>query len=302
MTTRKEYIWMLAFLIFSFFLSGCSFNKAVLHPTKLYKTTTNIAWVDSAGDSNFVYFSGRNHQPAFLKNSKDTIHLNYTIESVLFKSSNGDTLNGWFLKPKNQTPAITLLQLHGNAGTMYHYLKMSSLLKYGFQIFMFDYSGYGFSQGKATRNHVLPDALSALDYLLTRKDVKETKLVVYGQSLGGNLAPVVASGRQNNIDGLVIEGGFSSYKDIAAKRYGFIGRILIAEKYSAMKSIKVYNKPLLSMHSPKDRTVPFDLGKKLFDNANEPKMFFEINKECHLCGSIFYPEEISQKIKSMLAK
>jgi fermentation-respiration switch protein FrsA (DUF1100 family) len=167
---------------------------------------------------------------------------------------------------------------------------------------MFDYSGFGFSQGKATRDNVLTDALSALDYLKTRQEVKGTKLVVYGQSLGGNLAPVVASKRQNEIDGLVIEGGFSSYKDMAAKRFGFLGRILIAEKYSAMKSIKTYKKPLLSMHSPQDQTVPFDLGKKLFDNANEPKTFFEMNKRCHLCGSIYYSDEISQKIKNMLSK
>lgn len=294
-------IWIMTFLILSFFLSGCSFNKAVLHPTKFHKTKTNLVWVDPSADTLSLYFSGSNHQPTtLLKNWKDTIELNYKIESVLFKRTNGDTLNGWFLKPKNQTPTITLLQLHGNAGTLANYLQLSSLLKFGFQIFMFDYSGFGFSQGKATRDNVLTDALSALDYLKTRHEIAGTKLVIYGQSLGGNLAPVVASLRQNDIDGLVIEGGFSSYKDIAAKRYGFIGRILIAEKHSALKSIKSYKKPLLSIHSREDMTVPFDLGKKLFDNANEPKTFFEMAKKCHLCGTVYYSDEISQKIKSML--
>jgi dipeptidyl aminopeptidase/acylaminoacyl peptidase len=301
MTTRKEYLWMGAYMILSFFLTGCSFNKAVLHPTKFHKTTANVVWVDTNSNTFCLYFSGNNHQPTtFLKNWKDTIITCYTIESVLFKSSNGDTLNGWFLKPKNQTPTITLLQLHGNAGTLANYLQMSSFLEYGFQIFMFDYSGFGFSTGKATRNNVLTDALSALNYLKSRKEVTGTKLVIYGQSLGGNLAPVVASKRQNDIDGLVIEGGFSSYKDMAAKKYGFVGRLLIAEKYSAMKSIKTYKKPLLSMHSAEDQTVPFDLGKKLFDNANEPKTFFEMAKKCHLCGSVYYSDEISKKIKSML--
>ena len=292
---------MVTFLILSIFLSSCSFNKTVLHPTKFLKTTTNIAWIDSNADTLCIYFSGNNHQPTiFRKNCRDTVDISFTIESVLFKNTKGDTLNGWLLKPKNQTPTITLLQLHGNAGSLYNYLKMSSFLKYGFQIFMFDYSGFGFSQGKATRDNVLTDALSALDYLKTRKEIKGTRLVIYGQSLGGNLAPVVASKRQNEIDGLVIEGGFSSYKDMAAKRFGFLGRILIAEKYNAMKSIKTYKKPLLSMHSPQDKTVPFDLGKKLFDNANEPKILFEMNKICHLCGSVYYSDEISRKIKNML--
>jgi len=165
---------------------------------------------------------------------------------------------------------------------------------------MFDYSGFGFSQGKATRNNVLTDALAAFDYLKTRQEVKGTKMVIYGQSLGGNLAPVVASKRQNETDGLVIEGGFSSYKDMAAIKYGFLGRILIAEKYSAMKSIQTYRKPLLSIHSSEGHTVPFDLGKKLFDNANEPKTFFKMAKRCHLCGTVYYPDEISQKIKSIV--
>jgi dipeptidyl aminopeptidase/acylaminoacyl peptidase len=273
----------------------------VLHPAKFLKTTTNITWIDPNADTLCLYFSGSNHQPTTLmKNWKDTVDLIYTIESVLFKNANGDTLNGWFVKPKNQTPTFTLLQLHGNAGTLYNQLKMTSFLKYGFQIFMFDYSGFGFSQGKAKRKNVLTDALSALDYLKTRQDVKGTKLVIYGQSLGGNLAPVVASKRQNEIDGLVIEGGFSTYKDMAAKKFGFIGRILIAEKHNAMKSIKTYKKPLLSIHSREDNTVPFELGKKLFDNANEPKIFFEMAKKCHLCGSIYYSDEISQKIRGML--
>jgi dipeptidyl aminopeptidase/acylaminoacyl peptidase len=288
-------------MILLFFLPGCSFNKAVLHPTKFNKTMTNVVWVDYHADTFCLYFSGNNHQPTtFIKNWKDTIVTGYTIESVFFKSTDGDTLNGWFLKPKNQTPKITLLQLHGNAGTIANYLQLSSFLEYGFQVFMFDYSGFGFSQGKATRNNVLADALSALDYLKTRQDVAGTKLVIYGQSLGGNFAPVVASKRQNEIDGLVIEGGFSSYKDMAAKTYGILGRILIAEKYSAMKSIKTYTKPLLSIHSREDPTVPFVLGKKLFDNANEPKTFFEMARKCHLCGAVYYSDTISQKIKSLV--
>ena len=87
---------------------------------------------------------------------------------------------------------------------------------------------------------------------------------------------------------------------MAAKKYGFLGRLLIAEKYSAVNYIKTYHKPLLSIHSAEDKTVPFDMGKKLFDNANEPKTFFELMKKCHLCGSVYYSDEISQRIKSML--
>ena len=90
------------------------------------------------------------------------------------------------LKPKNVTPTITLLHFHGNAGFLLsQYQAMTPLLKYGFQIFVFDYSGFGFSEGKATRTNVLIDGNSALTYVKSRDDIKNTKLVIYGQSLGG---------------------------------------------------------------------------------------------------------------------
>ena len=123
-------------------------------------------------------------------------------------------------------------------------------------------------------------------------------MVIYGQSLGGHLSAVVAAQRQNDIDGLVIEGAFSSHKDIAANIAGIFGRIFVNEKYSAVKSIKDYKKPLLVIHSTEDKIIPFKMGQKIFDNANSPKEFFEIKKE-HILGPKFYTDEISKKIKSM---
>ena len=170
-----------------------------------------------------------------------------------------------------------------------------------FQVFIFDYSGFGFSEGKATRKQVLSDANAALNYIKGREDVKGTKLVIYGQSLGGHLSAVVAAQRQEEIDGLVIEGAFSSHKDIAAENAGFFGRLLVCEQYSASESIRNYKKPVLIIHSTEDDIIPFEMGKKLFDNANNPKEFYEI-KHCHMCGPDFYAESIAQKIKKMVGK
>jgi alpha-beta hydrolase superfamily lysophospholipase len=175
---------------------------------------------------------------------------------------------------------------------------MTPLIKNGFQIFMFDYSGFGFSEGKAKKENILIDAFSALNYLKSRQDVMNTKLIIYGQSLGGHLSAVVASQKQNDIDGLVIEGAFSSHKDIAAYTLGIFGRIIVNEKYSAIKSIKDYKKPLLIIHSTEDETIPFNMGRKIFENANLPKEFYEI-KHKHILGTKYYSEEISKKMKSM---
>ena len=135
----------------------------------------------------------------------------------------------------------------------------------------------------------------------TIQDNKGTKLIIYGQSLGGHLAAVVAKQREKDIDALVIEGGFSSHKDIAKSKGGFLGKLFIKEMYSGKISIKDFHKPLLVIHSSEDKEVPFALGKILFDNANEPKEFYEI-KNCHICGPQFYADTISQKIKELLNK
>jgi fermentation-respiration switch protein FrsA (DUF1100 family) len=256
--------------------------------------------MSAPGDTTIVDFDSINHQPHFLKNGRDTIAQDYTIESVVFKSGNGNLLNGWFVRSKDVAPDVTLLHVHGNGGfVLTQYMGLVPLLKYGFQFFVFDYSGYGFSKGESTRNNILADAHAALTYLKTREDVGGTRVVVYGQSLGGHLSAVLAEQRQHDIDALVIEGAFSSHKDIAAEHAGFIGRWLVTEPYSASKSIRDYKKPVLVIHSTEDEIIPYEMGQKLFSLANEPKSFYEI-RHCHICGPENYPDSISAKIYSML--
>ncbi|MBE7442586.1 MAG: alpha/beta fold hydrolase [Flavobacteriales bacterium] len=286
------------------FLTACSFNKMYLQPTNLPEIPPDKDKVSitttTKNDTTLVEFNTKTLQPTFLKKNKDTINLDYTIESVIFKSSSGNNLNGWLLKPKTVKPTITLLHFHGNAGFLLsQYQAMTPLLNYGFQVFVFDYSGFGFSEGKATRNNVLLDGNSALTYIKSRDDVKNTKLVIYGQSLGGHLSAVVAQQRQTDIDGLVIEGAFSSHKDIASETAGVFGRMFVSEKYSAYKSIQEYKKTVLVIHSTEDEVIPFKMGQKIFENANTPKEFYEI-KKCHICGPDFYADSISQKIINMI--
>ena len=98
----------------------------------------------------------KTRQPLFLNKKGDTISLNYTVHSTIFKSSSGNNLNGWLLKPKNQISEITILHLHGNGGLLYsQYKSMEPLLKFGFQIFLFDYSGYAFQKERQQEKTLL---------------------------------------------------------------------------------------------------------------------------------------------------
>ncbi len=279
-------------------LTSCSFNKAFLKPTKIPVAVKKVT-IKTETDTTIISFIGDNHQPVLTQKNGQPVELDYTIESVIFKSTNQNKLNGWLLRPKNVTPTITLLHLHGNEGALINqYQAISPLLKNGFQIFVFDYSGFGFSEGVATRDNIYIDALSALDYIKSRQEVKNTKLIIYGQSIGGHLGAVLGTEQQQKIDGLVIEGGFSSYKDIGGHKLPLLGRILTKQGYSAANSIKNFHKPLLVIHSTQDKIVPSYMGKKLFDKANLPKEFYEI-KNRHIYGPKFYTDEISSKIKGM---
>jgi fermentation-respiration switch protein FrsA (DUF1100 family) len=73
----------------------------------------------------------------------------------------------------------------------------------------------------------------------------------------------------------------------------------VNEQYSATKSIRNYKKPVLIIHSTEDDVIPFEMGQKLFEHANQPKEFYEI-KHCHMCGPDFYADSISQKIRQLV--
>lgn len=291
----KHFKFLLFLSFLSSIVSSCAFNTIFLHPTQI-SSEANLQTMYIQDDTVNVYYSGDYKQPLFVRNGEDTVEFRHSIESVLFLSKSGNLLNGWMLKPKNIEPKATLLFFHGNSGDLAStHWSMTLLLQEGFQVFAVDYSGYGLSEGKAKRKHLLKDGNSAVNYLLSREDVKDTKVIIYGQSLGGHLAAVVATENQEKIDGLVIEGAFSSHKDIGKEFAGFVGKWFVKEMYSAKTSLPNFTKPLLVIHSTEDEIIPFFMGQKLYDVAHEPKEFYEIDG-CHICGSRLYAKEIADKI------
>lgn len=288
------------FLFLILGLSACTINKLYYVPTKIKHDVKKWTVVNrSKQDTNYVLI-GENYQPTFVNARHEEKQLDYTIQSYVYTNNKNKKLNAWLIKPKNTEPKASIFFLHGNAGNIFwQYQGMIPLVKKGFQVFIIDYSGFGFSQGKATRMNVLNDARVSFNYFQNLPEIKNTKQIIYGQSLGGHLSAVLANEVQDKIDGLVIEGAFSSHKDIAAETAGFIGRVVVKEKYIATESIKSYKKPVLVIHSTEDKTIPFYMGKKIYDAANQPKLFYEIQK-CHICGPIYYTDSISYKINQLI--
>ncbi|MDF2436835.1 MAG: hydrolase or acyltransferase, alpha/beta fold family [Bacteroidota bacterium] len=230
----------------------------------------------------------------------------YNVEVINFKSGNGNTLNGWFLKPKTQKIKATVLQFHGNGGNIsYQYQFAKPLVQAGYQVMVFDYEGYGNSTGSPSQEKVLDDGLCALKYIKAREDVKNTKLILFGQSLGGHLSCVVAAKENSMIDALVVEGAFSGHELMAVFVGGehgappWVARLFVRTKYEAIDYIDDVTVPKLIIHSTEDGTCPFFMGKDLYEKAKTPKEFWEI-KGGHILASRLYPEEFVKHFDKLL--
>lgn len=239
------------------FLFSCSPDKVFLHPSRRIAKNPQHQYINGL-DTFLVSFTQTPYQPVFTKPDGQPAQFPFTIRSMVFSSTNGHLLNGWIIKPVHATPEITLIYFHGNSGHVLSNFKLiQPLVEQQFQVFMVDYSGFGFSQGHATRQNTLTDALSTIDFVAKLPMVKNTKLVIYGQSYGGHLSGVAGTIKQDLIDGMVIEAAFSSHHDAMTGFLGWIGKQVTHELFSAKDSLPNFHKPLLIIHSSNDEVVPF---------------------------------------------
>ena len=200
------------------------------------------------------------------------VHLPY--EDVYMTTSDGVKINGWFLK--NPRGSSTILFAHGNAGTISDRLmKTKFFYDLGFNVFVFDYRGYGKSEGRPSEKGIYLDALAAYDYLQSRGDVNMAHIVLYGASLGGVVVIDLAGKRP--VAALVVDSSLTSAQDMAKVLYPMLPSFLMTIKFDSITKIKTLTMPKLFIHSPEDRVVPFAMGRRLFEAAPEPKEFLQVH-------------------------
>ncbi len=208
---------------------------------------------------------------------------NYGIacEAVTFNSRDGTKLSGWFLPARNAKG--TVIHFHGNAQNMTsHWQFVGWLPARGFNVFVFDYRGYGASEGRPTQRGLFEDSQAALDYVRSRPDVDAGKLFVFGQSLGGNNAiAAVGGGNRAGVRALVEESTFYSYSHIANQKIPGSG-LLVGDRYSAGKYIAALAPiPVLMIHGTADQVVPYENATRLHAAAREPKTLITIEGGGH---------------------
>lgn len=283
--------------------ASCAFNKNFLSPIKFKSDLQKFVVNKSTTDPLTITYSGKNHQPTFLDKNNKPVALDYQMESIMFKASAGYLLNGWMMKANGNAPKATLIHFHGNGSNLLYQMKfVLPLLKKGYQVFIFDYSGFGFSEGKATRNQLLIDGEDAINYVKTRNDIANIPLFIHGMSYGGNLAICVGAKMQDKVDGIITEGAFSSHKDLATNgnRKKFMTRLFVKEMYASENYVTQIKKPLLIIHSQDDKVIPFINAERIFANATAPKKeFLKINGK-HLQASASDLDKLDVSIMNLL--
>jgi len=200
--------------------------------------------------------------------------LGLEFENVVFETDDGLKLSGWYIPADGSE--LTVLFCHGNGGNMYHRLDSINIFyKMRLNCFIFDYRGYGNSEGKPSEEGTYLDAKAAYKWLIEQAKISPDNIILFGRSLGGSIAAKLAT--QVEARSLIVESTFTSYVDIGKQFYPYMPVRWFAKfSYRTIDYVKDVHCPVMIIHSRNDEVVPFAFGLELYEAANEPKEFAEI--------------------------
>lgn len=239
-------------------------------------------------DRHFIYFP-----ESHLTDNPLNVGLEY--EDVYFRTADGYKLHGWFIPGPSD---FTLLWFHGNAGNIGHRVKNIELIhrNLGANILIFDYRGYGLSEGSPSEAGLYLDGEASIDYLLKRqhRDGAPEGIVLFGRSLGGAVAVKMAS--SHSVRAIILESSFTSISALREHVYPFLPDMvvkrLLEARYDSLSLMNILRAPLLVIHGDQDDSVPIEMGKKLYKAANVPKKFHTVKGADHnntyIAGGVDY--------------
>ncbi|MEM8865711.1 MAG: alpha/beta hydrolase [Planctomycetota bacterium] len=203
------------------------------------------------------------------------------FEDVDFQSTDGTKLHGWLLELDQSDRVV--LYFHGNGEQVADNADLISFLSEHLNatVFLFDYRGYGKSEGKPHEEGLIADGIAAQRWLADRTGKPADEILLVGRSIGGGVA--VACAAELGAEALVLQSTFNRLTDAAANHFPWLPvRLLMRNRYDSMKRIQQYDGPLFMSHGTADSVVPIELGRQLFDAApSDKKEFFEIEDRDH---------------------
>lgn len=239
------------------------------------------------GCSNFLYYPTR-------AKYVDTTMLRHQPQELVFhvNKDKNELLAGWYFKSPKKAKGI-LVFFHGNAQNISsHFTSLFWILDEGYDFFIFDYPGYGASYGKPTPQNTVESGILAIEYV--QKKWPDLPIIVFGQSLGGavSLRSVIDIKERTRICAHVVESTFDSYKKVgsAAMASSWVTWIMqpfaylfLSDDYAPKGKIsQISPTPLMVVHRKNDPVVPFELGKRVFNEAKDPKEFLEVEGAGHI--------------------
>jgi len=198
------------------------------------------------------------------------------MQSINLTTSDNLKLNAWYKPAVINMP--TILYLHGNGGHIgYRMYLVRHLLYQGYGVLLPDYRGYGGNPGKPTEEGLYLDGRAAMDFLQEHA-IKNSRIVLYGESLGTGVATKLAS--EFPACALILQSPFTSLPAVARFHYPWL-LIPPTDKYDSLGRINNIHMPILFLHGKQDEIVPYYQGKQLFNQANDPKQWVEFSKRGH---------------------
>jgi fermentation-respiration switch protein FrsA (DUF1100 family) len=223
-------------------------------------------------EKHLIYFPMRAHDAT-------PVGLGLAHEELALRTEDGVRLHGWFLPVEGSR--LSLLVCHGNAGNVSHRLDRALLLqsRLKLDVLLFDYRGYGASEGSPDEEGTYRDARAAYRWLVAR-GIGPERVVLFGESLGSAVALQVAV--EVEARALVLESPFASIPEMARAVYPFLPVWpFVRTRYDNVAKVGRLRMPLLVLHGDRDEVVPFTQGRRVFDAAPEPKTFFAIPGASH---------------------
>lgn len=218
-------------------------------------------------------------------------------EDVSISTADDVQLHGWFI-PHAESEQV-LLFFHGNAGNISHRRDSIEVFhRLGLNVFIIDYRGYGRSKGSPSEQGLYRDADAAWRYLTEEKDYAADQILIFGRSLGGVVAAKLASGVEAR--GLILESTLSSAHDFARAVFPILSRLVVMRyDFNTLEYIQHVQYPVMILHSPTDEIMPFQLGEKVYQAANQPKQFISM-RGSHNSGFVLSQPEYEQQLESWL--
>ena len=196
-------------------------------------------------------------------------------------NSGADSVHAIWSKPLDREARAVVLFCHGNSGNISHTDGMiAPLVEAGFAVLAWDYPGFGLSNGKPTHTGIAEAVGRVFDAMTARGDVQGKKIIVYGFSIGCQIAAHLSRDNSDRVSALILDAGMKSFTDMALlfspeEAHPMI-RQYVTSPYSAIEDIRhLGGMPKIIAHSPDDKIAPYSHSEEIFEAATEPKIFFE---------------------------